>query len=107
MDHLARHAVACFSTRGDLWQSWENGAAIFEEHFIDVDWSINNLNWQGYHVQHISTNTFVVTVQSHLERRPILMVTTSENGYLSFNISLKSLSMNHGSHPLKFRERQE
>eukprot|EP00953_Heterococcus_sp_UTEX-ZZ885_P023859 13091-Heterococcus_DN1.PRE.1 len=24
--HLARHAVACFLTRGDLWQSWEAGA---------------------------------------------------------------------------------
>lgn len=44
--HLARHAVACFLTRGDLWQSWETGAAIFEEHLIDADWSINNFNWQ-------------------------------------------------------------
>ncbi len=23
--HLARHAVACFLTRGDLWISWEDG----------------------------------------------------------------------------------
>lgn len=23
--HLARHAVACFLTRGDLWVSWEEG----------------------------------------------------------------------------------
>jgi cryptochrome len=44
--HLARHAVACFLTRGDLWQSWEKGAAIFEQHLIDADWSINNFNWQ-------------------------------------------------------------
>jgi len=44
--HLARHAVACFLTRGDLWQSWEEGAAIFEEYLIDADWSINNFNWQ-------------------------------------------------------------
>jgi len=44
--HLARHAVACFLTRGDLWQSWEVGAAIFEELLIDADWSINNFNWQ-------------------------------------------------------------
>ena len=29
--HLARHAVACFLTRGDLWQSWEKGALCFEE----------------------------------------------------------------------------
>mmetsp|Transcript_27587 Transcript_27587/g.39483 ORF Transcript_27587/g.39483 Transcript_27587/m.39483 type:complete len:607 (-) Transcript_27587:86-1906(-) len=44
--HLARHAVACFLTRGDLWQSWEKGALVFEEHLIDADWSINNFNWQ-------------------------------------------------------------
>ena len=44
--HLARHSVACFLTRGDLWQSWEKGAAVFEEHLIDADWSINNFNWQ-------------------------------------------------------------
>lgn len=35
-----------FLTRGDLWQSWEKGALVFEEHLIDADWSINNFNWQ-------------------------------------------------------------
>ena len=44
--HLARHSAACFLTRGDLWQSWEKGAAVFEEYLIDADWSINNFNWQ-------------------------------------------------------------
>jgi cryptochrome len=44
--HLARHSVACFLTRGDLWQSWEKGAEVFEEELIDADWSINNFNWQ-------------------------------------------------------------
>lgn len=44
--HLARHSVACFLTRGDLWQSWEKGAEYFEEELIDADWSINNFNWQ-------------------------------------------------------------
>ena len=44
--HLARHAVACFLTRGDLWQSWEAGAEVFEARLIDADWSINNFNWQ-------------------------------------------------------------
>ncbi|KAL7564131.1 hypothetical protein ACA910_021106 [Epithemia clementina (nom. ined.)] len=44
--HLARHSVACFLTRGDLWQSWEKGAEVFEELLIDADWSINNFNWQ-------------------------------------------------------------
>ncbi|CAI5645935.1 unnamed protein product [Oreochromis niloticus] len=27
--HLARHAVACFLTRGDLWISWEEGQKYF------------------------------------------------------------------------------
>ena len=39
--HLARHAVACFLTRGDLWQSWEVGAKVFEEYLLDADWSLN------------------------------------------------------------------
>lgn len=26
--HLARHAVACFLTRGDLWISWEEGQKV-------------------------------------------------------------------------------
>ena len=26
--HLARHAVACFLTRGDLWMSWEEGMKV-------------------------------------------------------------------------------
>ena len=43
--HLARHAVACFLTRGDLWQSWEAGAATFEHLLLDADWSINSGNW--------------------------------------------------------------
>ncbi|KAL3841767.1 hypothetical protein ACJMK2_019869 [Sinanodonta woodiana] len=43
--HLARHAVACFLTRGDLWISWEEGQKVFEEHLLDADWSINAGNW--------------------------------------------------------------
>ena len=43
--HLARHAVACFLTRGDLWQSWEKGAAVFDELLLDADPAINNGNW--------------------------------------------------------------
>eukprot|EP00953_Heterococcus_sp_UTEX-ZZ885_P023858 13090-Heterococcus_DN1.PRE.1 len=43
--HLARHAVACFLTRGDLWQSWEAGAKVFDQWLIDADWSINSANW--------------------------------------------------------------
>lgn len=43
--HLARHCVACFLTRGDLYQSWEYGAKIFERHLLDGDWSLNVSNW--------------------------------------------------------------
>mgnify|MGYP002050790638 CR=1 FL=1 len=45
LHHLLRHVVACFLTRGDLWQSWEEGAAVFDKHLVDADWSINNGNW--------------------------------------------------------------
>lgn len=34
--HLARHAVACFLTRGDLWQSWEEGQKVTLISYIDV-----------------------------------------------------------------------
>ena len=44
--HLARHMVACFLTRGDLWVSWEEGQAVFEELLLDADWSLNAANWQ-------------------------------------------------------------
>jgi cryptochrome len=43
--HLARHAVACFLTRGDLWQSWEKGAEVFDELLLDADPAINRGNW--------------------------------------------------------------
>lgn len=51
--HLARHAVACFLTRGDLYQSWEDGARIFEYYLLDADWSLNNGNWMW-----LSTSAF-------------------------------------------------
>lgn len=43
--HLGRHAVACFLTRGDLWQSWEDGAAHFEGELLDADYALNGFNW--------------------------------------------------------------
>uniref|UniRef100_A0A7S2C4N2 Cryptochrome/DNA photolyase FAD-binding domain-containing protein n=1 Tax=Octactis speculum TaxID=3111310 RepID=A0A7S2C4N2_9STRA len=43
--HLGRHAVACFLTRGDLWQHWEEGAAHFEAHLLDADYALNTFNW--------------------------------------------------------------
>jgi cryptochrome len=43
--HLGRHAVACFLTRGDLWQSWEQGALHFESNLLDADYALNGFNW--------------------------------------------------------------
>lgn len=43
--HLARHAVACFLTRGNLWISWEEGMKVFEELLLDADWSVNAGMW--------------------------------------------------------------
>lgn len=67
--HIARHAVACFLTRGDLWISWEEGMKVtitliiykfiehllininnflnkvFDEFLLDADWSINAGMW--------------------------------------------------------------
>ncbi|CAG9467200.1 unnamed protein product [Pedinophyceae sp. YPF-701] len=45
MHHLARHSVACFLTRGDLYVSWERGRDHFDALLIDSDWSLNSGNW--------------------------------------------------------------
>ncbi|ETL49583.1 hypothetical protein L916_00953, partial [Phytophthora nicotianae] len=45
MHHLARHSVACFLTRGDLYISWVRGLEVFQERLIDHDWSLNAGNW--------------------------------------------------------------
>jgi cryptochrome len=45
LHHLARHAVACFLTRGDLWVHWERGRDVFNEWLLDGDWALNNGNW--------------------------------------------------------------
>lgn len=44
--HLARHAVACFLTRGGCYISWERGAEVFEEWLIDHETACNAGNWQ-------------------------------------------------------------
>ncbi|XP_039214666.1 cryptochrome-2 isoform X4 [Crotalus tigris] len=43
--HLARHAAACFLTRGDLWISWESGVRVFDELLLDADFSVNAGSW--------------------------------------------------------------
>lgn len=44
--HLARHAVACFLTRGGCYVSWERGAEVFEELLLDHEPACNIGNWQ-------------------------------------------------------------
>ena len=44
--HLARHAVACFLTRGGCYIDWERGAEVFEEWLIDHEAACNAGNWQ-------------------------------------------------------------
>ncbi|KAL3893929.1 MAG: hypothetical protein SGCHY_005562 [Lobulomycetales sp.] len=51
--HLARHAVACFLTRGDLYISWERGLEVFEELLLDADYFLNAGNWMW-----LSTSAF-------------------------------------------------
>lgn len=45
--HLGRHAVACFLTRGDLWQNWTFGRDVFHKLLLDADGSLNNGNWMA------------------------------------------------------------
>ena len=40
-----RQFIACFLTKGTLWQSWEVGLNFFQKHLIDFDWSINTACW--------------------------------------------------------------
>ncbi|KAL7269900.1 hypothetical protein RUND412_007418 [Rhizina undulata] len=43
--HLARHATACFLTRGGCWISWERGAEVFDELLLDSEPAMNIGNW--------------------------------------------------------------
>ncbi|XP_075231989.1 circadian regulator cryptochrome isoform X2 [Lycorma delicatula] len=43
--HIARNAVSCFLTRGDLWISWEDGLQHFLKYLLDADWSVCAGNW--------------------------------------------------------------
>lgn len=48
--HLARHAVACFLTRGGCYVDWERGAEVFEEWLIDHEQACNIETGSGCHV---------------------------------------------------------
>ncbi|KAL7687031.1 putative rossmann-like alpha/beta/alpha sandwich, DNA photolyase class 1, 8-HDF type [Plasmopara halstedii] len=60
MHHLARHAVACFLTRGDLYISWVRGLEVFQERLIDHDWSVNAGNWLWLSSSYFFTSYFRV-----------------------------------------------
>jgi cryptochrome len=105
--HLARHAVACFLTRGDLWQSWEQGALYFEEALIDADWSINNFNWQwlsctAHFYQYFRCYSPVAFGKK----------TDPQGNYIRkwlplFHKVPLNISMSHGRHLYLFSKRQE
>ena len=44
LHHLARHAVACFLTRGDLC-ALGVGQRHLDRDLVDADWALNNGNW--------------------------------------------------------------
>ena len=58
--HLARHATACFLTRGDLWVSWEEGMRVFDELLLDADWSVNAGTWMWLSCSSFFTQFFPV-----------------------------------------------
>lgn len=45
IEHLGRHAVACFLTRGGCYVHWERGAEVFEELLLDHEVACNAGNW--------------------------------------------------------------
>lgn len=65
--HLARHAVACFLTRGDLWISWEEGMKVkcrlLLLAFINILEKVNEL----FEILHcLLWNYFCLFIYSHL-----------------------------------------
>jgi cryptochrome len=58
--HLARHSVACFLTRGDLYISWERGRDVFDELLLDSDYALNNANWMWLSASAFFTQYFRV-----------------------------------------------
>ena len=46
--HLARHAVACFLTRGDLWVSWESGMRVGPNSFSFRSLNLMYHRWRTF-----------------------------------------------------------
>lgn len=57
--HAARHALACFLTRGDLWLSWEDGLRMFDRFLLDADWSVCAGSWMW-----VSSSAFEKVLQN-------------------------------------------
>ena len=55
---VARHATACFLTRGALWISWEEGMKVFDELLLDADWSVNAGTWMWMSCSSFFHNVF-------------------------------------------------
>ncbi|XP_035216341.1 cryptochrome-1-like isoform X2 [Stegodyphus dumicola] len=65
--HVARNAVACFLTRGDLWISWEEGLKVFMKYLIDGDAPVCAGNWMW-----VSSSAFENVLQCPSCISPIL-----------------------------------
>ena len=81
---FSRHVVACFLTRGSLWQTWEVGLSHFQKYLIDFDWSINTANWIWLSNTDFSKNYFDVRlirciIQYHFLRNMIVQENLLEN----------------------------
>ncbi|PWA36991.1 DNA photolyase family protein [Artemisia annua] len=72
--HLARHSVACFLTRGDLFVHWEKGRDVFERLLVDSDWAINNGNWLW-----LSCSSFFYQIQIYLDTKYIVLSVISHD----------------------------
>ena len=52
--HIARHAVACFLTRGDLWISWEEGMKVQADLFLRYIFLCDSSLTQLENLHHLS-----------------------------------------------------
>jgi cryptochrome len=68
LHHLARHSVACFATRGDLWLPWPRVARVFDELLLDGDFALNNANWMWLSASAFFTNSGAFTRRWRLRK---------------------------------------
>lgn len=102
--HLARHAVACFLTRGDLYCSWEKGQEVFEEYLLDQDWSLNAANWQWLSASTFFNQYFRVYSPIAFGKKQIRMETILKSIFLFLRIFLRSIFTSLGWHHQPYKQ---